>query len=802
MELREYQRRSIDDLYAWFGENKTGNPCLVLPTGSGKSHVIASLCKEALQSWPSTKILMLTHQKELIEQNAEKLLLHWPTAPIGIYSAGIGRREFGMPITFAGIQSVRGKANLIGHQDLILIDECFVAGTKVSTPTGPKDIDIVRCGDTAYNAHGVGSVLGVSARPSQDIYKLEFSDGTFIECTGSHPFFTERGWKQAGELEVGAHFFSIEGLRMLWSSVSSLDQEGQGNKQDHFVLSRASLDQARLLLNILCEEIEKPNEQSSGSLENESEAEGDKAQAYQAWRQRAVVAFGTASFASRFGGGMGSRVGDTYKNEESWNRFSDLLQSGFGKSVNEASYRAGRSKSLQPREKGSRLEEDGFSCFPRLERISRIQSACARTVFNIQVSGHPSYFANGKLVHNCHLVSHKEEGGYRTLLAELLKTNPAMRVIGLTATPYRLGHGMITDKPALFDALIEPIGIMDLVAQGYLAPLRSKVTSHKIDVTGVRKRGGEYIESELQEAVDTHDSNVAVVREIIQRAEGRKAWLFFCAGVVHAEHIAELLREHGVRAARITGDTPREERERLLADFKSGRLRALTNANVLTTGFDYPDIDLIAMLRPTMSASLYVQMAGRGMRLKSHTDYCLVLDFAGNVATHGPVTHVQPPRKKGEGDGVAPSKTCESCGEIVHAAVRVCPACGNEFPPPKKAPLELHDDDIMQIGEQRMRVTRWVWDAPTSRSNGIEMLRVRYYGDKLNSPIINDYFCINHGGYAARKAAAKLAGIIRNTGIASVASVDDLNAAMPPASLVYEKSGNFFNVLSLNWERS
>jgi DNA repair protein RadD len=119
----------------------------------------------------------------------------------------------------------------------------------------------------------------------------------------------------------------------------------------------------------------------------------------------------------------------------------------------------------------------------------------------------------------------------------------------------------------------------------------------------------------------------------------RKAWLVFCTGVKHAEHVAEVLRQHGVATECVLGETPKKERERIIADFKAGRIRALTNANVLTTGFDYPDIDLIAMLRPTMSASLYVQMAGRGMRVKSHTDHCLVLDFAGVVEAHGPITN-------------------------------------------------------------------------------------------------------------------------------------------------------------------
>ena len=107
-------------------------------------------------------------------------------------------------------------------------------------------------------------------------------------------------------------------------------------------------------------------------------------------------------------------------------------------------------------------------------------------------------------------------------------------MVGLTATPYRLGHGLITDKPALFDELINPTSIEELIHKGYLSTLRSKITKAKLDVTGVHKRGGEYIDSELQAAVDTDDKNQAVVQEIIALAGDRKAWLVFCAGVRHA----------------------------------------------------------------------------------------------------------------------------------------------------------------------------------------------------------------------------------------------------------------------------
>jgi DNA repair protein RadD len=99
--LRDYQQRAIGELYDWFGNNPAGNPCVVLPTGAGKSHIVAALCKDAVSNWPDTRILMLTHVKELIEQNAAKMREHWPNAPMGIYSASIGKRQLGEPITLS-----------------------------------------------------------------------------------------------------------------------------------------------------------------------------------------------------------------------------------------------------------------------------------------------------------------------------------------------------------------------------------------------------------------------------------------------------------------------------------------------------------------------------------------------------------------------------------------------------------------------------------------------------------------------------------------------------------------------------
>jgi DNA repair protein RadD len=257
----------------------------------------------------------------------------------------------------------------------------------------------------------------------------------------------------------------------------------------------------------------------------------------------------------------------------------------------------------------------------------------------------------------------------------------------------------------------------------------------------------------------------------------------------------------------VTGKTPKKEREQILTDFKSGKLRALTNANVLTTGFDYPDIDLIAMLRPTMSAGLYVQMAGRGMRLKSHIDHCMVLDFAGVVSTHGPITAVQPPKKPKPGqEGEAPVKLCPNCHELVHPSVRQCPSCGFEFPFAQKK-LELRHDDIMGLDGNKMVVTDWLWRKHISRASGKEMLAVSYYGG-LSDPTIVEYFPVTHEGYAGQKAIQNVLALIKNkyANGPNVLSKDlDETAswfnstAQHPTTIEYKKDGKFFRVMKRSW---
>jgi len=800
IELRSYQRKAIDDLWAWFPKNE-GHVCLSLPTGSGKSILLAAICEEAITNFPDTRILMLTHVKELIEQNARELLGYFPLAPLGIYSAGIGLKEIDR-ITFAGIQSIYKQAKKVGYVDLIVVDECFIKGTKISTPLGSKDIDLLRCGDVVYNQDGVGVVESISIKPSKDLYKLEFSDGTETVCTGNHKFFTKEGWREAKTLENGSYFFSPEGVSNLWKSIQALDKL-LGRWEDKISDAGVALGKAKMLFDIMLEEVEQPNGFKIFKGENEKNVKEDRAQANKKRGERAIASLTSISTSPCSRGWVGGRVLCSNSHEAPENRLSNLLQDRYSKQRAYDWDRSRRFLSYVFGKEAQRQEKDRLFGISRLVNISCIERESYESVYNLQVSGHPSYFANGVLVHNCHLISHKHEGTYRKFIDELTVINPRLRVVGLTASPYRLGHGMITDKPALFDDLIEPISIEQLVRQGYLSRLTSKSTVQKYDLSGVHKRGGEYIESELQKAVNTNDNNEAAVKEILDRSHGRNHWLIFCTGIDHAIQIRDILNRNGVLAETLNAKTPKADRDRILADYKAGAIKALTNTNILTTGFNFPDIDLICLLRPTMSPGLYLQQVGRGLRLKSNKGNCLVLDFAGVVRQHGAITNIRPPSKKGEGDGVAPAKICPQCDEIVHASVMVCPECGFVFPPPTKEELSLREDDIMGDGIKNFNVTSWDWEIKKAKS-GVDMIVVCYYGEMTEKPVY-EYLTIWHTGYAGIKGMQKLTSILNRLGMLTEDYDDvaklivDAENKDHPTALALKQRGKFYDIVDKEW---
>jgi DNA repair protein RadD len=355
------------------------------------------------------------------------------------------------------------------------------------------------------------------------------------------------------------------------------------------------------------------------------------------------------------------------------------------------------------------------------------------------------------LIDEAHLIPRSANTMYGRFLADLRKINPHLKVIGLTATPYRLDSGLLHDgDDALFSDIAYDYPIGEAIAHGYLCGLIPKQTATQLDTQGVHTRGGEFIAGELERAVDKDTITKAAVAEIVALGRERHSWLCFCAGVDHAEHVAAEIRAHGFTCEAVTGDTPSARRDQLIADFKAGRLRALTNVAVLTTGFNHPGIDLIAMLRPTKSAGLYIQQAGRGTRLAPTKTNCLVLDFAGNVKRHGPIDKINP-KRPGDGEGDAPVKLCPNCDTICFAGVRVCPDCGFEFPKPQALILPTASTDAILSNQRKaewIRVDSVAYDRHTKPGKP-PSLKVEY---RCGLNAHREWVCFEHSGYARQKA--------------------------------------------------
>jgi superfamily II DNA or RNA helicase/intein/homing endonuclease len=303
------------------------------------------------------------------------------------------------------------------------------------------------------------------------------------------------------------------------------------------------------------------------------------------------------------------------------------------------------------------------------------------------------------IVDEAHAISGKNQATtYHKFFDDMRAINPNVQVVGLTATPYRLDSGNLV--PLVFDGIAYEYDIVRAIHEGYLCEIVSAPTVTHLETLGVKKVGGEFAPGALERAVDIPEKTYAAVQEIIKFGSDRNCWLVFAAGNTHARHITEELIANGVDAACLTQDTPKAERDELIRRHKSGELKCLVNNMILTTGFNNPRIDLIACLRPTHSAGLWVQMVGRGMRLFASKLNCLLLDFGRNLDRHGPIDKIRGKDKSNARGGEAPSKICPSCQEIVHAAAAVCPNCGFNFPQRDEPDIQRQASDSAVFSTQ------------------------------------------------------------------------------------------------------
>jgi len=420
------------------------------------------------------------------------------------------------------------------------------------------------------------------------------------------------------------------------------------------------------------------------------------------------------------------------------------------------------------------------------------------------------------VIDEAHLIS--DDGGsmYRQFLDGLQQHNRRLFCVGLTATPYRTGEGSLAGDGKLFSGVCYEAKTGALIEAGFLSKLTNNPADSQADLKGVKVRGGEFVAAEM-EAAFTGDAIIhAAVCELTIACENRKSILVFCAGVSHAEQVAAALRDlTGQQVGLVTGDTHAMERQRVLSDFRNGSLRWCVNVDVLTTGFDAPGIDAVAVLRATMSPGLFAQIVGRGLRIAEGKTDCLILDFGGNLQRHGALDAddygISKPRNSDGSE--APSKVCPKCKQEVYLSAVKCPECGHLFVR-QMDQGPRHGDEIDTtssiVGEPEpkwydVQEVNWHLHAKKTTPGKPPTLCVSYYVSDDTMPagnlgwiVVREWVCFEHEGFALSKAFAWWDARSIQPFPASVAeAITALNhgSARKPSRLLVKKDGQWDRIV-------
>ena len=345
------------------------------------------------------------------------------------------------------------------------------------------------------------------------------------------------------------------------------------------------------------------------------------------------------------------------------------------------------------------------------------------------------------IVDEAHLIAPGGTTNYQRVFEAWRAEYETMKVVGLTATPYRQKGGLLYGDGQLFDYLSYDItginAFSQLISDNYLVRPFSIDTGTEVDLSGVKIQAGDFNQTQVAEAVGNEKLLQDAVIETIKRGHDRKSWLFFVSGIENAIKVNDMLCQFGIASACVHSKQTSEENDRNIANHKTGSLRCLVNANMLTTGYDAPQIDLICMLRPTQSVSLHVQMIGRGTRPSERKKDCLCLDFAGNTKRLGPIDSPRIPGRPQKGKpSDPPMKVCDNCGAINYAAARKCVLCGEEFPirisrEPDNTPLIAGGPKVIEYLAPR----RIIYSSHMSKT-GNACLRVDYH---VGNKCVTDY---------------------------------------------------------------
>jgi superfamily II DNA or RNA helicase len=311
-------------------------------------------------------------------------------------------------------------------------------------------------------------------------------------------------------------------------------------------------------------------------------------------------------------------------------------------------------------------------------------------VYNLEVEGNHNYFVDDVLVHNCH---HAVASTYKKIITKW----PAARVLGVTATPCRTsGEGL----GEIFDTLILGPTVAELTALNFLVPARI-FSPPTMDTSGLHVRAGDYKTEEAEALADRPSVTGDALTHYRKHADGKRA-LAFTVSVKHAHNVAAQFRDAGVPAYALDGGTDKTIRRQALADFRDGKIRVLSSAEIFSEGLDVPAVEAGILLRPTASMGLYLQQVGRCLRPFHGKAQALILDHAANTQRFGlpsddrewSLAGTEPSKRKKP--ATLSVRVCPACFAANRAGAPICTNCGAPFPVQARE-VEERDGELTEI---------------------------------------------------------------------------------------------------------
>lgn len=472
------------------------------------------------------------------------------------------------------------------------------------------------------------------------------------------------------------------------------------------------------------------------------------------------------------------------------------------------------------------------------EKSDELKAAVKAAFRNLSKKYHPDHGGNAEkfrviyeayqeLTENPPEMPKIKRDQFGTIIDILRKYNPKMRMLGVTATPYRLVDGYIygdhnsNDCEPYWDSITHEITVSELEKAGFLAPLTGKTIDTaeiRNDLKNVEKTAGEYNLGQLSTLMSKGQHIGSVVSAWQKYASDKRKTVVFCVTIQHCIFVAEAFNKAGIKAVSIHSQLSDSESDENFDLLKNGSdTKVFCSVAMLTTGMDVIDIDCIIMARPTQSTALYKQILGRGQRIDlekypGKTD-CLVLDLVGNNSVFGTdldrlkVIY----RKRTDGKGIPILKDCNECNAELHPAVRVCPVCGYKFPESEfqSVDSEAHLKNV-QYGEitGEFNVLSMTPLLHTSKKNGNLLLKLQFELVEASNIIIplrvNRFICFPDfysGG--AVKIGKKLWRELTNNSEAPESvheAMNRTNELLTPEAAVVNISGAYPEIKKFIWE--